>query len=117
MAHIDDEQRKLAGIRPMRSSLEEARQDALDEYGPGPDLTTAGELAKQMKKAGYRVKYDAKRESGKGSVRGFDIEFVESGNDPALWVEVTQRKRVKVDSAEQVMRFLKHLVDGYKEIE
>jgi hypothetical protein len=34
--HMDDEQRRLAGIRPLRMSLEEAREASLDEAAKTP---------------------------------------------------------------------------------
>ena len=112
---LDNEQRKLAGIRPMRASLEEARQEALGEVSWHGGESDSKKLAAQLKKGGHRVTYDANRDRGTAKLVGFDIEFSESGNDPGVWLEVKMRKAVKV-RAHDAASFLQALDRAYKEI-
>ena len=113
MAHIDDEQRKLAGIRPMRASLEEARQEALDENLEEEDTSIAAQLAKKLKKKYRTVRYDANKQEGHAKLGNIQLTFREHGSDDAVWLEIGHGD-VKAGSVDSAMSFIDHLQKAFR---
>lgn len=64
-------------------------------------------------KANYNTRYcgltfDEEKQCGTISLSAFDVEFYESGNDPAVCVRLTSTRRLK-SSAEHVFEVLEQL--------
>ncbi len=74
---------------------------------------TNAETFVDLLKANYNTRYcgltfDKEQQRGTISLSAFDVEFYESGNDPAVCVHLTSTRRLK-SSAEHVFEVLEQL--------
>jgi len=83
--------------------------DRLRKAASSVEGTTAAgngqDFADLLKKKWKGVKYNAKTRVGRASIGGLDIQFSESGNDPAVIVTIIRHPYLKTDS-ESMMKAL-----------
>lgn len=91
--------KKLAGIEPTLPALTEKYEENRE----------AKELAAELKKHWRNVKYDEAKGEGTASLGSFEIEFSQSGNDPAVWIGIRKVRRVKADNPRQAVSVLNKL--------
>ena len=68
--------------------------------------TDAGRLAKALKKKWRNVSFNPKTGEGSASLGDFQLDFHESGNENAVWLEFKNVTRQKLDSDEAALKMI-----------
>ena len=71
------------------------KQGQSTDDGPSSD---GQKLADALSKKWKAVKFDPKRGQGTANIGGLKIKFSDSGNDPAVVVEIVEHPRMKADA-------------------